>query len=154
MLDYKLRAYGGDSMTISYYDVEERGDDPSEKDYKDFSSNYIGKIIYFLENERTIYTRFIFIADHYRGKGIMGKMFSIMYSLNPNIKIVSLNVKEELLRKGKLVKHYGNLGFETIPDTERNIKLGNMTYRMLGMKKELTEKDFDTNLFFHNHNHF
>jgi len=78
-------------------------------------------------------------------------MFSIIYSLNPNFKTVSLNVKEEILRKGKLEKHYGNLGFETIPDTERNIKLGNMTYRMLGMKKELTAKDFDTDLFFHNH---
>jgi len=151
MLDYVLKSSGGDSMTITYYDVDEKRDDISKKNYKAFSSNYIGKIIYFLENERTIYTRFIFIADHYRGKGIMVKMFSIMYSLNPNFKTVSLNVKEEILRKGKLEKHYGNLGFETIPDTERNIKLGNMTYRMLGMKKELTDKDFDTNLFFHNH---
>ena len=151
MLDYVLKSSGGDSMTITYYDVDEKRDDISKKNYKAFSSNYIGKIIYFLENERTIYTRCIFIADHYRGKGIMVKMFSIMYSLNPNFKTVSLNVKEEILRKGKLEKHYGNLGFETIPDTERNIKLGNMTYRMLGMKKELTSKDFDTDLFFHNH---
>jgi len=151
MLDYVLKSSGGDSMTITYYDVDEKRDDISKKNYKAFSSNYIGKILYFLENERTIYTRFIFIADHYRGKGIMVKMFSIMYSLNPNFKTVSLNVKEEILRKGKLEKHYGNLGFETIPDTERNIKLGNMTYRMLGMKKELTAKDFDTDLFFHNH---
>ena len=154
MLDYKLRASGGDSMTISYYDVEERGDDLSEKDYKDFSSNYIGKIIYFLENERTIYTRFIFIAKPYRGKGILNKMMTILYSLNPNAKKVSLDVKEEMLRKGKLVDHYRKLGFEIIVDTYSNIKLGNMTYRMIKMKKKITEKDFDTDLFFHNHNHF
>lgn len=151
MLDFKLKAAAGNSMCIEYYNVEKKIDELTKKNYKAFSSNYVGKIIYVIENEISIYTSFIFIAKSYRGKGILNKMMTILYSLNPNAKKVYLDVKEEMLRKGKLVDHYTKLGFEILVDTHSNIKLGNMTYRMIKMKKKLTEKDFDTGLFFHDH---
>ena len=151
MLDFKLKAAAGNSMCIEYYNVEKKPDELTKKNYKIFSSNYVGKIIYLVENEISIYTSFIFIAKPYRGKGILNKMMTILYSLNPDAKKVYLDVKEEMLRKGKLVDHYKNLGFKILVDTYSNIKLGNMTYRMIKMKKKLTEKDFDTGLFFHDH---